>query len=430
MLDQSMDREMLETYITDKEENILELPMRPREVEPEPRRDFITTVVGPRRAGKTYLLYLILKRDLDKGVLFLNFEDIALADMDRKGLLTLPDLYEEITGRRAGVLLLDEAQAMKGWELAVRELHEQKRYEIYLTGSSSKLLAGEVATELRGRGLNILLLPLSFNEYLGFRDWPNKKRYSTSEINRVKGLLREYLESGSFPDVVKDPQVRERFFRDYLDLVVYRDIIERHNVKNLYALRVMMRSIISSYSNLFSVNKLHKALTSQNLGVGKRSLYEYFGYLQDALFVFPLQRFSGSPRTSKLSIPKVFLSDSALPYVTGDWGIGRSMENAVYLQLLRLADRDPSREHFYWRDDAGAEVDFVVRGPKGPLEMIQVTHVLEERNYHREVDGLIKGSKDIGCNRLTLITWDGGKDIDVEDARIQTISLWEWLQRG
>jgi len=136
-----------------------------RELRVPRRRDKIISIVGPRRAGKTYYFYQLIREDRENA-LYLNFEDTRLIDVDFREMRDLIRIYMEIRGRGPSSIFFDEIQNIESWEKALRELLELQRYNIFVTGSSSKLLSREIATQLRGRTFSYLLLPLSFMEFL------------------------------------------------------------------------------------------------------------------------------------------------------------------------------------------------------------------------------------------------------------------------
>jgi len=165
-----------------------------------------------------------------------------------KDMLDAVNVHEEFYGKIPEYIFLDEVQNIDNWEKAVRGLYETKNYYLFISGSSSKLLSKEIATSLRGRTLTYSILPLSFREFLGFNDIKIKPLLSTSDENQIKNNLRKYMEFGGFPDIVFDNQITERFFKEYLDLVLFRDIIERYNIKNIFIIKFLIRSMLASFS--------------------------------------------------------------------------------------------------------------------------------------------------------------------------------------
>ena len=161
--------------------------------------DFIISLIGPRRAGKTYYLFQISK-ELDNPV-YLNFEDSRLRDTTYKEIRDVIRVYTELHGKEPKSLLLDEVQVIEGWSIAARELNDLKKYKIFITGSSSKMLSAEIATQLRGRTLSYLLLPFSFKEFLRIKGMDAKNATKDKEA-MIKNALSEYMEFGGFPEVV------------------------------------------------------------------------------------------------------------------------------------------------------------------------------------------------------------------------------------
>ncbi|MDI9619992.1 MAG: AAA family ATPase [Candidatus Nezhaarchaeota archaeon] len=187
-------------------------------------------------------------------------------------------------------LFFDEIQALENWQKAIYTLYERKRHYIFITGSSSKLLSREIATQLRGRAVTVKVHPFSFAEILSLNNIPCKKYYTNYEIGQIKNLARNYIERGGFPDIVLGHVFPSTFFRDYLDLIVYRDIIERYGIKNRHALDFTIKSILSSFTKTFSVNKTFNALKSIGAKVSKKTLYSFQKILEDIGFAIFLKK--------------------------------------------------------------------------------------------------------------------------------------------
>lgn len=418
----------------DKKEDIKNLTVQQREFPFADTKEFVTAVVGPRRAGKSYYLYHIIKSNglRDDEYFFLNFEDESLRSMSRKEVLSCVSKHVEVYGRQPEYIFLDEVQALGHWSSWVYELYEKKRYKIFVTGSSSRLLSREVATQLRGRTQNILILPFSFSEATKLRGLEVKEFYSTYEKSAVLRQLSDYLSSGGFPQLVLGRVDRNLFFRDYLDSVVYRDIVERFRIRKAWLIGTLLKFVSASFSAPFSVNKVYNTLKSQGINVSKKTLYKYTGFAEQAFFCFTLKKFDFSTRRSEVSIPKVYLNDTGLVnYLTpnAEDKIGRLMENVVLLDLKGKQFQGKMREVSYFRDQQGHEVDFVIDAGK---RLIQVTYA----NGFDEVDrrewrNLISANRVFKSKRLLIITWD------YEDERtlswrgsketITFIPLWKWL---
>jgi len=193
---------------------------------------------------------------------------------------------------------------------ALRE--ERKRYYIFVTGSSSKLLSREIATQLRGRALPVSVYPFSFREVLRAKGVTESKHYSVYGEARVRYLLSLYLRNGFFPDIVLGNVEPPRFFREYIDLVVYRGIIDRFGLRSWRALEMFLESCISSNAVPFSVHKVYNSLKSQGVRVGKKTLYAYQKIVEDVNIGFFLRKLEHSRRKAAASILKFYLVDNEI----------------------------------------------------------------------------------------------------------------------
>ncbi len=422
-------RDELEHYIEDRRETIAQIEVRPRDLSLDGSVEFLTSVFGPRRAGKSYLFYSVVKGE--PNVLYLNFDDIQLRSWSADDIVHAITLYEEIYHTEPTHVVLDEVQRVNEWEAAVVTLYERKRYRIFVTGSFSKLMAREIASSLRGRTVTHLLLPLSFREYMVFHGYDTglDQPLSTRREARVRSYLKEYLTHGSFPGLIAYPALRSKFYDDYVDLVLYRDLVERYGVSNTSVLRFILTAIIDSYAKEFSLNRLFNTWKSLRYKASKRTFYDYFSYLEEALFAFTLKKYARSRRTSDLSIPKVYLMDPALAPAIRGYEPGRAMENCVFLALLDHSLKEGGQDLYYWKDRS-REVDFVIcdRGGEGPRECIQVTYRLNATNRERELRPLMTvGTDGDRPPTRTVITWTGEEDAP---AGVRVVALWQFLLHG
>lgn len=395
----------------------------------------IKSIIGPRRAGKTYFFYQEIKELLASGtkkenILYLNFEDPRLTDVTFKEVRNIVKLHWELYPASTNEQLhifLDEPQTMQNWENAARHLHDEG-FNIFITGSSSKLLSKEIATSLRGRTLSYVLLPLSFSELLKMKNVSlDLTHLSSREKSLLLNLLGEYMNFGGFPEIVSETntETKLRIISEYFNLIVYRDVVERYKIKNTFLIKWLIKSIISSFSKEFSVHKTYLTLKSREIKASKNTLYTYTSMLQDAMFVFFLPKFSHSIRKRELSLSKAYLCDicfAKLAEVTKDEG--KKMENAVFLELERK--KKPLAELFYWKDYTGKEVDFVIKEGTNIKELIQVTYASRRDEIEkRELNALIKAGKELKCNDLLVITWD--YDGEEKPEGIKFVPLWKWL---
>jgi predicted AAA+ superfamily ATPase len=394
----------------------------------------IKTIIGPRRVGKTFFMFQKMKELLAAGtkreeILYLNFEDPRLIESNFKEIRDIIKLHWEIFPSAKELhIFIDEPQNIKNWEVAVRSLHDEG-FDIFLTGSSSKLLSKEIATSLRGRTLTYLLLPFSFKEFLRLKGFAaDPLRLSSRERSLLMNLYNEYLEFGGFPEIASETgrENKLRMINEYFDLVVYKDIVERYKIKNVMLIKWLVRSLVSSFSKEFSAHKIYLSLKSKGLRLSKNTLYAYLSMLQDTMFVFFLPHFDWSIKRRELSINKVYLCDTCftkLSEVSGD--IGRKMENIVFLELKRRLG--PISELFYWQDVQGKEVDFVIK--EGRIkQLIQVCRNIDDFDVKkRELSALLKASKELKCKNLLVITEDYEAKEKHDGKTIAFIPLWKWL---
>ncbi len=393
-----------------------------RELKVPINSDFIISIIGPRRAGKTY--YLLSLRDKVKNYAYLNFEDSRLYEATYKEIRNILRIYIEMYGREPKYLLLDEIQNVPNWEISIREMHDLRKYRIFITGSSSKLLSKEIATQLRGRTISFYLSPFSFREFLKIKDIKTKN-LTMDEEAKIKNLLREYLEYGGFPDVVKN-EYRINILREYSDLILFRDFIERHKIKNIEVARALHGFIIQNFAREISIMRIYNRLKSSNIRVSKDSVYSYISKLEDTLFFHFLNRYSEKIHLRENWPKKVYLCDTGLTKVVKyHEDLGRLMENAVFLDLLRRRNYDPLIDIYYFRYQGG-EVDFVIKEGEKIRELIQVTYASDEDEIEdREIKALSKVSEELKCKKKIVITWD----YEDEKEGIKFIPLWKWLLR-
>jgi len=215
-------------------------PLVPRNqyaIEPG-KLDCILAIVGPRRAGKTYFMYQLIQslvqneRYSKEDILFIDFEDYRLSGFTEHDMDELFATFHQLAGQYPSFLFFDEIQNLPGWNRVLRTLHNRRRFKIIVSGSNSKLLGREIATELRGRYEDILMLPFSFREYLQYLNisfTPASLR--TAARGNIVAAFNDYIRHGGFPGVVtarKEVEQR-KLLQNYFRTIFYRDILERYN---------------------------------------------------------------------------------------------------------------------------------------------------------------------------------------------------------
>ncbi|CCB89147.1 ATP-binding protein [Simkania negevensis] len=365
----------------------------------------IKVAVGMRRAGKTYFLFQTI-RDLIKQkvsieqILYLNFEDDRIVPMDYKSMGKMIDLWYTLypeNHQKMCHLFLDEVQNIEGWPLVLRRLSDTKNLQIYVTGSSAKLLSKEIATSLRGRSLSIEIFPYSYLEYLDAHEIPPpSKPYGKKCMDHHRKHLLEYFQIGGFPGVQKlVSNLHLETLQNYVETVIFRDIIERHQITNIPLLKYFTQSLLKNVSSPLSINKFYNDIKSQGLKVAKDTLYSYLSYLEDVFLIFPIPLFTESLRKLQTTPKKIYAIDNGLINSTTfntSQNLDKFLENQVYLDLRRQ-----KKSVYYYITSQGYEIDFVVRDQKGNCELLQVVWDMDDvETRAREERALEEAKKELG----------------------------------
>ena len=380
-----------------------------------------TVVVGMRRAGKTTFLHQLRQGGgvgpAPSRAPFISFEDERLAGLQAEQLGFILEEFGRISGQSADAPLwcLDEIQLVPGWERFVRRLLDGGRGRVVATGSSAALLSREIATALRGRAWQVLMHPFSLAEALGHRgvDIPWRPgEPSAAERADIEREFRAWLVAGGFPEAQRlDVASRHRLLRDYVDVAMLRDIVERHRVTNVTGLRWLVRHLLGNAASLFSVEKFHAVLKSQGIAIGRDTVHQLLGHLEDCFLVRLVWMESKSERQRMVNPRKVYPVDAGLIPVfdrTGRANVGHALETAVLIELERRGC-----EATYVRTAQGYEVDFLVRSPDGRRQLIQVcADASDPTTAARELRALTAASAEYpdAALRLLTLTRDGLPD--------------------
>ena len=309
---------------------------------------------------------------------FVSFEDERFADIKSAQLGALVEEFHRRfpqPGDDATVTwFFDEIQVIDGWETFVRRLLDADRAEVFVTGSSSRLLSREIASALRGRGWPVLLHPFSFEETLRHRGHsvpagPNTMTRSQRLL--IEQAFLDWLGVGGFPEAQDvDAATRRQLLRDYVDVAMFRDVVERHDVRNVTGLRWLVRHLLGNAACMFSVERFHSALRSQGIAIAKDTVHQLLSHLEDCFLVRVIWMEARSERQRMVNPRKAYPVDTGLIPVfdrTGRANLGHALETAVLIELERRRC-----EVTYVRTPEGFEVDFLARGPNGEADLIQV----------------------------------------------------------
>lgn len=392
----------------------------------------IISIIGPRRSGKTYFMFQQILKLLNEGVvkeriLYVNFENDLLVGSTVNDLRKMIEIFYEIypdNKKKKAYLFLDEIQAVPDWEKFVRSIMDLESVQIFISGSSSKLLSKEISTVLRGRSLPYYIFPFSFKEFLKAKKLKIEKYPSSSQRAKLMNSLAEYTNFGGYPEVVIYPEEREKILKEILDVTIYRDIIERYKVKNTKLARLLLKQLI--LSTYFSVHGFYNYIKSLGIKVSKNTLYNYSEYFSDALIVILLRKFSKSYKETEQTKPKIYFIDNGLLYVNGVESRGRLMENLVLVEMVKRGFV-PNENVFYYHKD-GHEVDFVLVERLKIKNLIQVCYNLDDtETKRREINGMMAAMKEFKIKEGLVITVDFEGEEKIKGKKIIYRPLLKWL---
>lgn len=382
----------------------------------------VIDLVGPRRSGKSSIFKLLIK-NLPSGAswLYINFEDPFFVDANSPRIIEqLIDVYRGYFSKTLRYLFFDEIQNIKQWETAIRKLRDSGKYKIFVTGSSSKLLSGELASLLSGRHLSYQVWPLSFAEYLNFQGLQalSPKDLILKEIALIKHF-DAYLKEGGFPEAVLTHN--QTLVRQYYEDIVQRDIVKRYAIREKEALEKMGIFLMSNSAKIVSVSSLKKLYNLSFTAVAN-----YLSYFQEAFLCFAVPAFSFSLKTQQKSFKKIYAVDTGLAANVSfkfSEDKGRMLENIVFLGLKRCG-----RDVYYFKT-ANSEVDFLAIDKKGKKQLIQVVWDIEDAaTRQREIKGLDQARKQAPNATGLILTYQTRTVVKDGDGKsVKVMPVWEWL---
>jgi predicted AAA+ superfamily ATPase len=427
--------EMIKSIILDFQEMRLETGV-PRRLRIEAVRGKAAVCIGVRRGGKSTYMFQVIQRLLDSGVprqsiLYLNFFDDRLHNLrqDNLGLIVEAyySMYPEKKNTETVYCFFDEIQAVEGWEPFIDRLMRTEKCEVYLTGSSARMLSKEIATQMRGRALSWEMFPFSFREFLDYKGIESEGALSTKKRLLVQKAFEEYWESGGFPEVAGlSRHLRIKTHQEYFHTILFRDLVERHDVSHPKAVTDLAHRLVDNAASLYSVNSLTGYLKSLGHKVPKSAVSDYLQWFEDAYFLFTVRIFDASAARRDTNPKRVYCVDHAMVTSVSS-GIlvnsGHLLENLVFTALRR---RHP--EIYYYKTKTGREVDFIVPTRRRPRMLVQVCESLAEpQTRKREIAALSEAMTEIGLSTGTIVTRNEDERMDVEAGGIEVIPAWRFL---
>ena len=345
----------------------------------------IKVLVGQRRSGKSYILRQVGKQLIDNGVnpentLFINRE---FADLDF--LRTYKDLDEliksykkELKPKGKVYIFIDEVQIIEQWEKVVNSYSQDysDSYEIFITGSNSKMLSGDLATLLSGRYVSFEVFPYSYSEYLGM-----------TGQDKGKQSYMAYMDGGGLPELfmLQKQELKRNYISAIKDTVLLRDIIQRNNIRDPKLLEDIFVFLVNNASNLISISSIVKYFKGQGRRVSYDAISNYIGYIEDTFLIHRCDRYDIKGKDTLSGNAKFYMNDLAYKnylYPGFGYGFGYLVENLIYLELCRAGF------DVYVGVLRNKEVDFVAKKADRVI-YIQSTYLLsDESTVEREYSAL------------------------------------------
>ena len=389
----------------------------------------VSVVTGVRRAGKSTILLQVLRKLIETGtacrnILYVSFEEPTFIPfLSVELLLRIHDLYlERFTPEGRRYIVLDEVQLVPGWERFVRGLYDRDEdIKFYITGSSSRLLSREYGTSLTGRIVSNEIFPLSFREFLTF-----KNREHLIEKSRGKGsptlrnLFNEYIRFGGFPQVVltRDAKDRMQILKDYYTAVIEKDIIQRYNVRDVKKLKEFCLNLYANVAAHFSGYQAEKRQK-----ISQPTANKFLDYAREVFLVQTTDYFSYSFTEQKANPYKVYAIDPGLYNAVSfrfSENMGRLFENVVYLSLRRNHN-----DIFYWKGKG--EVDFLVRKGTRVDKLINVCWDLNENNKKRELSGLQEAMDKFDVADAEIVVGGYDEQAEFKGKKIAIRNFFHWI---
>ena len=336
----------------------------------------IKVITGIRRSGKSTLLELfrddLKKQNIAKEqIQFFNFEEEKNVDL-RDWRKLHQTIEEKLVQNKMNYIFLDEIQKVDHFEELVNSLFVKKNVDLYITGSNAFLLSSELATLLTGRYISIHLLPFSFKEYTEM--YPDETNYDR--------LFEKYLNSSSFPEVVRLSKVNEELANNYLkdlyNTIVNKDIAKRYSIRNEIDFERTIKFVFDSIGSPLSARNIANTLKNESINVFHGTIINYLQYLTKSYMIYPVNRYDIKGKKILITNDKYYVVDLGLRNLllsdSPKSDIGHRLENVVYLELLRL-----NKGKIFVGKNEDSEVDFILQMSNGKRIYYQVAYQVNDR---------------------------------------------------
>lgn len=416
-------KNVIKQCIIDKREEIASLDIVERPFAFEECANYV--FVGLRRVGKTYMLYQRLNQLLRKGIdrkdiLFLNFEDERLSEMQSDDLNSILEVHYEMSGSDTKpILFFDEIQNVNHWDKFVRRLADSK-YTIYVTGSNAKMLSSDVATTLGGRFLIYDVFPYSFEEQLKARnvdideDW----KFSTIQQSKMNAYFSEYFKYGGLPEIINYKDKRS-MLQSLYQKIYLGDICARNNIRNSKVMGLLIKKLAESVKQPTSYNRLQNIIKSTGQSVTVNTVIDYLSFAVDSWLILPIE--NGYAKIGEReSVKKYYFIDNGILNLFLVDSETSLLENFVAVTLCKKYGRE---NVVYLKGDK--EIDFYIDETN---TAIQVSYSIKDDNTrNREVDALCRYAQTNKDVKPMIITWEEKENLVVDGVSIEVVPVLDWI---
>ena len=382
-------------------------------------------LVGLRRAGKSTLLYKIAKELVANGcdwsqIIYINFEDDRLLGFSVSDSNDIIETAHELTDEKEIYYFFDEIQLVDGWEHFARRMADQKK-RVYITGSNAKMLSSEMAKTLGGRYLPKMIMPFSFTEALDYKNisHDDNAMHTTSKVAKVRKACQEYIATGGLPEVQLLTNKRE-YIKTVYEKVLLGDIIEREEVKNKLALRLMVKKIAETVMSEISFNTLAGNVKATGNKTSTDSMIEYSSYAENAYLIFRTSNYV-SKFADKEGTPRFYFYDNGLLSLFLVDKKSALLENTVAVYLKRKYEDEV---YYFKSSQTGIDIDFYLPEQKTAIQVAYKLGDAEERET-RSLFHLAEKSKDI--EKLIIVTNEEERIIEKNGIEIEVIPIHKFL---
>jgi predicted AAA+ superfamily ATPase len=401
--------------------------------------NIVSTIIGARRAGKSFRAIQVADELMDQNVIksihqicLIDFDNPVLSIMKAQDLKLIQDTFlklnPEFELNTSLIFILDEIHKIPGWEEYVIDLSRNPKWKVIVTGSSSKLLKGDIATELRGKSISSTIYPLSFNEFLKFKHFKHKPS-STKGQAELRRLFDEYLKWGAYPAIARvEEYTKEALLREYFDTMILKDIIQRYNVSKPQQCIHLYNYLLSNISKDHTLQSAFRYLKHSGFSTSRDTVREYIHWAEDSWLLFMVPIYSNSLKEQERNYKKIYSIDWALANknsLVWDGSYSRALENLVFIHLYRRW----YRVHYYLTGKKRQEVDFIAIDKNGyPSIAVQVCmEMSQEYTLKCELESIIATARYFGIKDNFIVTYNQEMDFHEQGVSVKAMPAWKWM---